>query len=258
MSLKIVASTSKLQNGDILISKIKDAVRLSSLRRNCYYLGFLNEAEQNSAIEYFNSINFETFDFYGGYESATRKILIVSYGDTIDYSSVPIKTVGFFYRNVDKLSHRDFLGAIMSLGIERNSIGDIIVNEGKSVVFIKNEISDYVVSQITKVGSVGVKLRAADIYDFDLEQKFENLNIIVSSLRLDVVVSKLSGFSREKTSKLILSGDVSLNHVVCTNSSKKLYIGDIISVRKKGKFVFKAILGETKKARLRLLIQLFR
>ena len=75
----------------------------------------------------------------------------------------PICGIEFSFRKCDRLTHRDFLGSLMSLGIERETVGDILVEDGRAVVFVKAELSDYVKSQISKVGRVGVKVDDADL-----------------------------------------------------------------------------------------------
>lgn len=172
--------------------------------------------------------------------------------------SFPIDAVYFKYRKSDKLSHRDFLGALMNLGIERSSVGDIIVNEGCAVCFVKQEISDYIRSQISKIGRVGVKIVSESECKITAANDIESLSFIVSSMRLDVIVAAITGLSREKTAALVLSGKIFVNYTENKNVSYILKEDDILTIRGNGKFIIKEQAGVTKKGRLKLNIEHYR
>ena len=92
-----------------------------------------------------DSSGFLTYRFYGGYEDSERKVLGLYFYDEIE--DFPVTALEITFRKADKLTHRDFLGALMSLGIERDTVGDILVEDGRCVVFVKSEISSYITSQ---------------------------------------------------------------------------------------------------------------
>lgn len=236
----------------LFVSKLDDAVYLSQKRQKPYFFSFLSEAEQALAKKYLESIGFDSFGFYGGYENSERKVLCLDYYD--DDPAYPISALEFKFRQADKLTHRDFLGALMSLGIERETVGDILVEDGRCVVFIKTEIADYIKSQIFKIGRAGVKVSDADVSSLPKGRGEEEKSVIVSSLRLDNIVAAISGASREKSKNLILSGNVTLNFFECTNISKSVCEGDVLTVRGKGKFKINGVMGETKKHRIRISI----
>lgn len=236
----------------LFVSKLDDAVYLSQKRQKPYFFSFLSEAEQALAKQYLESIGFDSFGFYGGYENSERKVLCLDYYD--DDPVYPISALEFKFRQADKLTHRDFLGALMSLGIERETVGDILVEDGRCVVFVKTEIADYIKSQISKIGRAGVKVSDADVSSLPKGRGEEEKSVIVSSLRLDNIVAAISGASREKTKNLILSGNVTLNFFECTNISKSVCEGDVLTVRGKGKFKINGVMGETKKHRIRISI----
>ncbi len=236
----------------LFVSKLDDAVYLSQKRQKPYFFSFLSEAEQAVAKQYLESTGFDSFGFYGGYENSERKVLCLDYYD--DDPVYPISALEFKFRQADKLTHRDFLGALMSLGIERETVGDILVEDGRCVVFVKTEIADYIKSQISKIGRAGVKVSDADVSSLPKGRGEEEKSVIVSSLRLDNIVAAISGASREKTKNLILSGNVTLNFFECTNISKSVCEGDVLTVRGKGKFKINGVMGETKKHRIRISI----
>ncbi len=256
MNLKTVVYTSNSSDKDLLVSRAYDVIEASYVRyKNCYF-GFLNEAEIYSLNELLQ-IDSSQFCFWGGYEEAKRKMFCSLYVD-FNISDVPITALEFTYKNVYKLSHRDFMGTILSLGLDRNTLGDILVDEGRTVVFVKNEVKDYITSQITKVGGVGVKIKEADLSNIPQSDNIAEKTLTVSSLRLDVLVSAFTGLSRDKSQKLISQGIVSVNYSVCDSTSVKIKENDTIVVRKYGKFIIKNIIGETKKGRLKLSVNYFR
>lgn len=239
-----------------LISRAEDIAALSLTRKKPYFLGFLNEREQyiiNNQLPFYN----QYISYFGGYDNAARKFLCFYEGEVED-SDFPISGIYFKFRKSDRLSHRDFLGALMNLGIERNCVGDIIVNEGEAVCFVKNEIKDYIESQISKVGRIGVKIVSENECNIDYSEDIEELTLIVSSMRLDVIVAAITKLSREKTANLILSGKVFLNYSENKNVSCFLNADDIISIRGYGKFVLKEQTGTTKKGRIKIIINYYR
>lgn len=239
----------------LFCSKIDDAAELCLKRQKPYFFSFMSERKQYIADNYLKSICFQNYSFFGGYENSERKILGLFYDDTVDF---PVSAVEFAYRKCDKLSHRDFLGALMSLGIERETVGDILVEDGRCVVFVKSEIKNYIVSQIYKIGRVGVRICEADINNLPQGRGIEELGYTVSSMRLDNIVAAITGFSREKTKSQILSGTVCLNYSETRNISQNVCQDDCITVRGKGKFIIKAVVGYTKKQRIKISIIHFR
>ncbi|MCH5304770.1 MAG: hypothetical protein J1E41_07900 [Ruminococcus sp.] len=231
-----------------LISRVEDLADLSFTRNRPSFLGFLNEREQYIINQHFSFYSSEIY-FFGGYENAKRKFLCFSQYE-IETKDYPISEIYFKFRNVDKLSHRDFLGALMNLGIERNCIGDIVVNEGAAVCFVKNEIKDYIQSQISKIGRVGVRISDKSDCKIDFKDDIETLTFIVSSMRLDVVVAAITNLSREKTANLLLSGKVFTNYFENKNVSYILKPDDILSIRGYGKFAICEFIGNNKKGKL--------
>lgn len=237
-----------------LLSRVEDIADLSLTRNIPYFLGFLNESEQYIIKESFPFYS-SYFHFYGGYDNSKRNLLCFSQKDE-DKSLYPVSPLYFTFRKTDKLSHRDFLGALMNLGIERNCVGDIIVNEGKAVCFVKSEVEDYIESQISKIGRVGVNL--VDEIEIDYSDDIEKLSYIVSSFRLDVVVAAVTKRSRAKTAELIRCGKVFTNYSENKNVSYFLKLEDILTIRGFGKFVIKEQSGTTKKGRIKIIVYHYR
>lgn len=238
-------------NDSLFCSKLDDGVLLCEKRHKAYFFPFFSEREQLLAARHLQSVGFHDFAFDGGYEGAERKMLGLFFYDADDF---PLCALTFRFRPCDKLTHRDFLGALMSLGLERETIGDILVEDGKCVVFAKKEIASYITSQVCKVGNVGVTVTEGVTGELPKGRGFDEKEYTVPSLRLDAVVAAFTGLSREKAKSLILSGNVAHNYTDCQNISQPVGEKDTITVRGKGKYVINGVLGETKKHRIRISI----
>lgn len=145
-----------------------------------------------------------------------------------------------------KLQHSDVLGAIMNLGIEREKIGDLIVQEDEIIIFVDKEIENYIICNLTKIKRSNVHF---SVYDGKITYtpKIQYQKKIVSSIRIDVIVAALSNISRQKAQHLIKAGFVKLNHVVLEESSKVCNNNSVISIRGYGRFCFVEIVKKTKK-----------
>lgn len=239
----------------LLIARLDDVITASAKKQFPAFIGFLNEQQISVLTQHLKKSRVSNYRFFGGYENSDRCLLGISFGDYIEDYYYPISAISFKYKPEYKLSHRDFLGSLMGLGLKREAIGDILTGDGYTVVFIKDEIKKYVLSQIQKIGSVGVVAEEWDNYTLPVKNEFENISCTISSARLDSIVAALVGLSREKSATLIKQGLVFVNSVTVDNLSYTIKTGDKISVRGKGKFIVGDFSGLTKKGRLKLTVQ---
>lgn len=234
-----------------LVAQLNDGIDLCLTRQKPYFMPFMSERKQAVLFSELKKAYFDNYLFFGGYGNSERKMLGLFFDEPCE-DCFPISAVEFSFRKCDKLTHRDFLGALMSLGIERETVGDILVEDGRAVVFVKTELSDYIMSQISKVGRVGVKVDDADLSKLPQGRGFEEKTYIVSSLRLDNIVAAACRLSREKTRTVIMADSVCVNFEETKNVSLNLKEDDVFTIRGKGKFVLKSILGTTGKGRIRI------
>ena len=155
-----------------------------------------------------------------------------------------------------ELEHKHYLGTIMSLGIKRELMGDLIVEDDSCYGIVSEEIFDFLVDNLKEVGRNPVTVEEVNRNQVP-SLKFEELVDSVSSVRLDNIVSVMINNSRSKGLELIETGEVSVNYVVDKKKNSTLKEGDIVTIRKKGKFIFEKILGENKKGKIRVLIKRF-
>lgn len=238
----------------VLRSRIEDTVRLCGKRDVPCFLGFLDMHEQTEAQTILSSlITDEHIAFFGGYSDAERAILSVSPSYyCAEASDYPLRTVAFRHRTERKLSHRDVLGTLMSIGLRRDTVGDILCGDGISIVFLREEIVAYVCEQIDRIGGEGVTV----IADYDgalpITSEYEFIRETIASPRLDSVVKALVRTSRERAAEWIRVGSVSLNHQPIESVSKSVSVGDVLSVRGYGRYLIDQIGPVTKKGRLAL------
>lgn len=240
-----------MQDKNTLLSRIEDAV-LFVQRRSCpKYIGFLDEQETSLALTKLHSISGVLYRFWSGYPEGERSVLGVFPLDwEIDTDAFPIVPISFNYRKQDKLSHRDFLGALMALGIERDTVGDIVVGIANTIVFVHKNIADYCICQITKIGSVGVRVELCDTAIPLLSPRLEEDTTTIASVRLDNVVGAVCKVSRSKAVALIEGGLVAVNGEITEKSTKQVPDGCKLTVRGFGKFIIVSTAAKTRKGRI--------
>lgn len=235
---------------DQLLSRIQSAARDALDKSRPYFTRFLTEAEQMkiSALKFPPDL---VTGFYGGegHEDAVRRCfgIVPSFyvSDESEFSALfPVKAITFTFRKCDEITHREVLGTLMGLGIERDTIGDICIAEGKAAVFVTEKPAELIMDSVIKIGKVGVSCCYG--VDFELpKQQYEELSYSVASLRLDNLVRNMANCSRGTACDRYLKPQlVQLNGEICDNPSKVIKQGDIITVRGKGKFLLSEI-GET-------------
>lgn len=234
-------------NIQLLPARVADLKHLCEKTSTPKFLGFLTPDELSVALKCLN--NSERYDFFGGYEGAER-VLLGFMPDWCEELVYPITALSFKYRECDKLTHRDFLGSLMALGINRETVGDILVSDGRAVVFLLNETAKFVLSQISKIGRVGVTVSEGFTEPLPNAGKKQEMSVTVASLRLDCVVSALCSLSRKEASQKIADGLVFVNSICIQKPTHTLASGSKVTVRQKGRF--EIISGEehSKKGRI--------
>lgn len=253
-------------NATLIFARFNDLCKKASKSKTPCSLSFLSPAELKNIESISFPLDLEC-KFWGGYESAERKTVIVypsfmTFEDDFQMSfAAEIKVLHVRNTAGKSLSHRDFLGALMSIGIQRETIGDILVCDDEALIFIKTSIYKYVASALDKVGNCRVVISELDSFDDISFEKFLptkiKKDIIVPSMRLDAIISDVYAISRNESQKLIKSGACKLNHAVCLNCDKSLTYNDLVSVLGKGRFEIHELTGETKKGNLRLNVLIY-
>ena len=161
-------------------------------------------------------------------------------------------------RNTSKfnnLTHKDFLGGILSLGIERNKIGDLLVNEDVCYVPIHEDIESFLICNIDKIGKATCKVEILGQYGFLPQFNFKEEIILVSSLRIDGIVSKLANVSRAKAQMMVEQGRILIDYVKVKEKSYEVKEDERITIRGVGKFILGNTIGSSKSGRLKVSIK---
>jgi RNA-binding protein YlmH len=246
----------KKSDDTVLEAKLRDAVRLAQSSGRPRFVGFLDERQAVAAQKLMLNIIFKNYMLWGGHDDSER-VVFGAFPDFLapDAGVFPVTAITAAFRPCDSLSHRDFLGALLANGIVRETLGDILVGEGRCVLFVRSEIADFILSQTTKIGRVGVQLTAGASEPMPEGSHFEEFSTVVASARLDCIVAAAIGISREKSSELIGAGLVMLNHKVNTSVSASVAQGSKLSIRGKGRFVLDRLGPITKKGRLSIAVR---
>lgn len=194
----------------LLAAKIGDLID-SVNKKSLVFTHFLGESELPIVMPLIAKSGYK-FRSYGGYDGAQRAIVGISDFDAPQPDWFPISVLCFKLLKDDSFGHRDVLGAVMSLGIKRELIGDIIFTEGYCYIFVEDTISEYIISNLDSVSNRAVSL---SVYDgvVHYEMKYEELLCSVMSMRLDCIVSAAAAHSRTDAENVILSGSVRVNGI---------------------------------------------
>lgn len=250
---------SVVNDSEKLIKRLSELSDRAQTQRRTVFSDFLNLDEQNTVNSAYYSMPVRLL---GGYETAERRIACFGNADEdIIKSELPVSCVRISPvapKFADKLSHRDFLGALMGLGIKRETVGDIIVFENTGYVFCLDKIADYIVQNVGSVKHTTVKCSVVDAPPVESVALPEEVTLTVSSARIDVLIATVYKLSRSAVLPLFAQGKVFVSGKQITNSSYQLKAGDIISVRGYGRFIFCEESGKTKKQRLKIGVRIFR
>lgn len=148
----------------------------------------------------------------------------------------------------DKLTHREIMGSLFGLNIDSELFGDIIITNNHYYIMIINSIYPLINNNLNMIGKHPIKLKEVQLSILDnYERKYEEIELIVSSIRIDNVISSLIGTSREQTKKKFLEDEIILNYEICHKINYELKENDTFSIRRFGKYKFSGIIKETKK-----------
>lgn len=236
--------------------------RILDLANRCYqtnvytFSGFLSVNDQAAVFEMEKEIAFVPWTLFGGGEDCERRMLrfgseeLFGYEEAFPISCLIIKPL--MQKFADTLTHRDFLGALMNLGIERDVLGDIIVKENIGYVFCEDAMASFLQEHLGKVKHTSVLCEITKECPAGTKPDVRETELVVSSNRCDAVIAKVFQLSRSQSIELFRTKKVFVGGRQYENNSGVLKQGDIVSVRGYGKFIFNGFLKETKKGRIRI------
>lgn len=248
------------EEDQILGGHILDKVEIVIKRKSNESTNFLNPYEREIATGIIKQIYDVNFLVDGGYEGAERKRITIFpeylFPDHVKSPVCILKIEGNF--KFQPVSHRDFLGAIMALGIKREMIGDLLVSDDFAQVVVADELKDFILLKLNKVHQVPVEI--CEITPDELVLPPENTKEIkttVASMRLDAVASAGFGDSRSKIACDIKNEKVKLNWKVAVNPAQKVEVDDLISIKGRGRVKVCQKEGLSHRGRIKLILKKF-
>lgn len=266
MNKSIILDKYANEEDKLFAAKILDKISLAKMKNQIVNTDFLNMYQKRISQDILNIAKEKSYTYYYACKEADKVMLFLypeKYNEIFDnnrynYSEI-IKLIRITLPNELKgtYSHKDYLSGIMKLGIKREKIGDILVFEDGADIVISSEISKYILSnlgQLTRFAKSKIEQLEIDkIRTPNIEKK--EIRIVVTSLRIDNVVSELANCSRSVTNEMISNQRIFVNYENETRNSKQINENDIIVIRGKGKFFIENICGETKKGKIAVIVQ---
>ena len=251
--------TKQMNEEQILKGRILDLAQ-KSYQQNIYtYTHFLSVDEQTLIYEWRNELSYTDFSYYGGYEPADRMVLGFGSEKALGYEGtfpiVAIRITPLIEKFGEVLSHRDYLGALMNLGIQRDTIGDILIKDKTAYVFCLDSMADYITEHLSCIRHTNVKCEVVTGEIPALKPTLKDESFPVSSLRLDGIIANLTKCSRKETLAFFTDKKVTLNGTITGRNSISLKEGDVFSVRGYGKFIFRGTGGSTRKGKIYVHVQ---
>ena len=188
----------------------------------------------------------EAYKIYYPYQDSERALLYVEKIPKIDLVEII---------SDEKLEHREIMGTLYNLSIKTEMFGDIIINNGQYYIIIMDSIHDILMKEVNKIGNKKVRLINIPLENIkNFKTNYEEIKIIVPSLRIDAVVAKITKESRNSVKKKFDNNDIILNYETCNKQTHILKENDIFSIRKYGKYKFEEIMKKNKKDNYVILI----
>lgn len=249
----------------LLVSKIFDKIALTEKQNKVQVTDFLSPVELRVAKDVLQLLNYKKFIIHGGIENADRNVIVfypdkleeVFERDRVDFNSV--FSCIRISNCLENYEHKIYLGGCIKLGVKREKIGDIVVFENGADIIISKEIEKFLISNLQGLNRFkNSKIETIKLNEItEKVQKYKDMKIIVSSLRLDNVVAELARTSRSKALEMLNQERVFINY---KNEAKptKLVVGkDLVTIRGKGKFIIDEIEGNTRSGKVIVLVKKF-
>ena len=213
---------------------------------------FLNLNELNIFQSLRGEFSYLETETFGGYELAERQIAVFRPEAPVFYADYPVKCLKITPLNAkfaEDLNHRDYLGAVLNLGIDRACLGDILIEEDAAYLFCLERMADFIRDNLTRIRHTSVYVEQVEAENFHYEPKYKEVSGTVASVRLDKLLALAFNASRSSLTGLIEGGKVFVNGKLVTSNGYEPKEGDLISVRGMGRFRFRGTGGQSKKGR---------
>ena len=245
----------------LLVRKAQDKLSASEKRYSVTSTGFLNEKEQALLKEQMIASDNVNIELNGGYEDAERRAMVfIPEYCSIDDEPQFCALRASYYKDYE-LTHRDFLGSVLGLGISRDMIGDILVDKELHTadMIVKTEIKEFILSELKNAGRATLTLKEISLDELHFpKRETEIVKDTVASPRLDAIASSGFGISRENAAALIKSGRVYVNRTLCQSPDKAVTDNSTVNAAGYGKFKVRITDSISKKGRIFIEIERYK
>lgn len=241
--------------------------RLLELAERCYRKGcyeqseFLTAAEQDMLLRTMKSMSHIPFTLDGGHPSCERRVALFGSEQLCGYEAcADLRCILIAPKNdrfSDELTHRDFLGSLLALGIRRDTLGDIFIIGHSGYLFCLDTVAEFIIRNLDRIKHTTVVCSLLDTIPDELTPRSETLSVNVASERADAVIGAVFGFSRTESARHFAAQRVFIDSLVVEDGSRPLKPGQTVSVRGFGRFIYLSEPRETKKGRLFVKVERF-
>lgn len=245
--------------GEQTAIKLVDFAEQALKNRKYKLSGFLTPFEQEMANTIANSLGDLHVEFDGGFIGAERQRAAFCHTDFAGTPAFEIAVIKAEWNGeFARLSHRDVLGSILSLGVNREIVGDIIATREFAKILVDKKLADYFVANLKRIGDCGVETSLDELSSIEpKEERVKEISATVASLRADSIAAAGFGMSRSKMAAEIDAEKIKLNWQTLKNTAQSVKQGDILSMRGRGRLEVAEIRGQTKKGRIGVLLKRF-
>lgn len=237
-----------------ILKRLLDLANKSYNQNVFTFTDFLSQADIGLFYANEKEFSFVKYEVFGGTDDTERNMIRFGDKEELGYEEpfpiVCLKIKPLIEKFADELSHRDYLGALMNLGIERATLGDILINGKTAYLFANTKIQKFIEDNFDKVKHTSIALEIVENALTIARKEPVEREVMVASLRADIIISKLFNRSRSQTVELFREHKVFVNSRLYENNSGMLKENDMVSVRGYGRFLFEGIDRNTSKGKL--------
>ena len=246
---------------EILYRRFIELSEKSATKNYYTFTDFLGLSEHSIFFDAKPNLKSLAYKAFGGDERCERVMIRFGDPEELGYKEpFPISIIKIQPKSAkfaDKLTHRDFLGAILNLGIERSTLGDILIIENCGYLFAKSDIADYIASSLERIKHTDIRCEIVDSIPEGITFVTEIKRIMLSGERLDAVVAKTYSLSREDAQSLFKKRLIFVNGKCTESTSYTPKADEIISVRGHGRFIYRGVVGTSKKGKLNAEVEVY-
>lgn len=250
-----------VQNDEQFRKRMIELARKSDLTNQYIFTDFLSMAEVDILHKTMQSEHVRAYELFGGMEDCERLMARFGseeiFGYEVPYPIVCIHIAPLMEKFAETLSHRDYLGAMMNLGIDRSMLGDIVIIGKHAYVFSTERMSEYIIDSLDKVRHTNVRCRVTDEIPKEMIKTLVEQEHIVENVRADAIVAKVYHLSRSQSLQLFREQKVYVGGRLYENNSGVFHEGDVVSVRGYGKFRYDQVVHQTRKGKQKIQISLY-